>query len=108
MRAAMKKDKIQEALELLNEAAQQKKDDIYVLLGDKYEHLRDFFESAVENGETVAGQAKKKIVKGLHQEEKKIKEAVSSIDKKVRKQPWPVLGGVALGALVIGLVLGKK
>lgn len=107
MRTQIKKDKIQEALELLNEAAQGKKDEVFELLGDNYEHLKAFFESAAHNGEVLAGQTKKQIVKSLHEEEKMLKEVAADLDKKVHKEPWLFLGGVALGSLVLGLLLGR-
>lgn len=108
MRTQAKKDKIQEALELLNEAAVEKKEEVFGLLEDKYEHLKELFENAADNGEEIAGQAKRKIVKSLQDEEKKIKETAAQIDRKIHKEPWAFLGGVALGALVLGLMLGRK
>lgn len=91
MRTQIKKDKIEAALELLNAAAQEKKEEVFDVLGDKYEHLKEFFESAAHNGEAIAEQTKKQL------------------DKKVRKAPWAFLGGIALGSVVLGLILaGKK
>lgn len=108
MRAHMKRDKIQEALELLNEAAQGKKEEVLELFGNKYEHLKDFFQTTAHNGEVIAGQAKKKIIKNLYQEEKKIKSAAAHWNKKIHEEPWPVVSGVAIGALVLGLFLGHR
>ncbi len=108
MRTQIRKDKIEEALELLNDAAQEKKEEVFELLGDKYEHLKEFFESAANNGGAMAGQAKKQIVKSLHEEEKKLRETAAQWDKKIRKEPWAFLGSVALGSLVLGLILGRK
>ncbi len=108
MRTQIKKDKIQEALELLNEAAQGKKEEVFELLGDRYEYLKEFFESAAHNGEALAGQTKKQIVKSLQHEEKKLKEAAAHWDKKVHNEPWAFLGAVALGSLIFGLILGHK
>ena len=108
MRTQIRKDKIQEALELLNDAAQEKKDEVYELLGSKYESLKEVFENAAENGHELVGEAKKRIAKGLHAEEKKIKEIAAEMDKKIRRKPWVVLGSVALGSLVLGLIFGGK
>jgi len=108
MSTQIKKDKIQEALELLNEAAQGKKDEFFDLVGDKYEHLRDFFETAASSSEALAGQTRKQILRSLQQEEKKLKETAADWDKKVHKDPWAFLGGVALGSLVLGLILGHR
>lgn len=104
----MKKDKIEEALELLNEAAQGKKEEIFELLGDKYEHLKDFFQDIACNGEELAGQTKKQIVRSLHEEEKKLKETAADWDKKVRREPWLFIGGAALGSLILGMILSRK
>ena len=40
----VKRSKIQDALDLLNDAAQEKKEEVYELIGDKYESLRGLFE----------------------------------------------------------------
>jgi ElaB/YqjD/DUF883 family membrane-anchored ribosome-binding protein len=108
MKTQIKKDQIEEALELLNAAAQEKKEEVFELLGDKYEHLKEFFESAAHNGAAIAGRTKEQIAKSLHQEEKKLKEVAAELDEKVHKDPWAFMGGVALGSLVLGLILGRK
>ncbi len=108
MRTQIRKDKIQDALELLNEAAQGKKEEVFELLEDKYEHLKEIFESAASNGSAIVGDAKKQIFNSLHDEEKKLKEVATKWDKKVHKEPWMFLGGVALGSLVLGMILGHK
>ncbi len=108
MSERLKKDKIQEALELLNDAAREKKEEVAVLLSDKYECLKEIVGNMISDGETIAGQTQKKILKGLHQEEKKLKEVVEEWDEKIHKDPWLFLGGAALGSLMLGLILGRK
>lgn len=108
MRTHLKKDKIQEALELLNSAAQEKRDEIYEILGDKYEHLKEVVGTTMQNGHEIVGHAKKKVTKGLHAEERKLRQTAASLDKKIHKDPWMFLGGVALGSLAMGLFLGHK
>ncbi len=103
-----KKDKIHEALELLNEAAKEKKDEVYDVINAKYEHLREMFAGALENSQSVAEDAKKKLSKTLSAEEKKLRQIAAQCDKEVRKEPWTYIGGVALGALCLGLFLGRK
>ena len=108
MRTSTKKDKIQDALELLNEAAHDKKEEVYEMLQGKYTQLRDVFENVAENGHDIADNAKKKIVKELHAEEKKIKQVAANWDKKLHRDPWVYVGGAAFGSLVLGLILGRK
>ncbi len=103
-----KKDKIHEALELLNEAAKEKKDEVYGVINSKYEHLREMFAGAVETGQDFADDAKKNISKTLSAEEKKLKQIAAQWDKEVRKNPWTYIGGAALGSLCLGLLLGRK
>ena len=38
----------------------------------------------------------------------RIKEAASELDEQVHKNPWPYLGGVAIGALLLGFILGNS
>ena len=108
MRTQIKKDKITDALELLNDAAQEKKEEVFELVGDKYDHLKDFFGNIASNGKEMAGQTKKQIAKSLHEEEMKLKEAAGQWNKKAHKAPWVFLGAAALGALFLGLTLGHK
>ena len=104
----VKRNKIQDALDLLNDAAQEKKDEVYELIGDRYESLRELFETVLDRGQDVAVHAQKRIYKNLHEEEKKIRHAAVQWDKKVRQEPWKYLGGVAVGSLIFGLLLGRK
>lgn len=103
-----KKDKIQEALELLNEAAKEKKEEVHDVIGAKYEHLREMFSGALENGQAVAEEARKSLSKTLQAQEKKVKAAAAEWDKKIHKNPWAYVGGAALGSLVLGMILARK
>ncbi len=108
MRMHTKRNKIQDALELLNDAAQDKKHEVYEMIGDKYEFLREMFEETVHNGQSAAEHVQKRLAKGFHSEEKKIRDAAGQLGKKIKQDPWKVLGGVALGSLVVGLFLARR
>ena len=101
-------DKIHEALELLNEAAKDKKDELYEIVGDKYSDIKDLLTAKAGNGVAMMDSAKKRFTKGLHTEEKKIASKAHEIERNIRRNPWPYVGAAALGALVFGVFLGKK
>jgi len=97
----MSRGKIDEALELLNEAARDKKDEFKDMLTDKYAHIKQAI--------TVDTQKAKSLVKDVMVEgEEKIKQVVVNVDERVRKDPWAYVAGTAAVALVLGFLMGSK
>jgi ElaB/YqjD/DUF883 family membrane-anchored ribosome-binding protein len=92
--------KIDEALELLNEMAREKRSELRGMVSEKYGHLKAALGGA---GEDAEGQAREAFERG----EEKLTEFTSRIDENVHKNPWPYLGGTALGFLILGLLLGR-
>ena len=48
------------------------------------------------------------VKKKLAQGEEQLKEIVSTIDKQLHENPWPIVGGVAAGCLLLGFIMGKS
>lgn len=76
-------EKVKEALELLNEASGEKKDEILRKLRNVYADIKDAEERVVE----------------------KAQDAARDINVKVHNNPWPYVGAAALGGVVIGLLI---
>ncbi len=104
--------KISQALELLDEAAVDKKEEIRELLDDGFDQfkeavsdvgpgLRDSIQSSKEKVRYLADRAKDKTVE-------KTKEVSHAIDDNVRSNPWSYLGAAAGSGLVLGFLLGRK
>ena len=89
--------KISEALELLNEAAKEKKDELKGLMSNKYSHIRDVMSSGVEHAQEAILQGKEKV-----------KEIAIDVDKRVHKDPWIYIAGAAATSLLLGYLMGSK
>jgi ElaB/YqjD/DUF883 family membrane-anchored ribosome-binding protein len=109
---ATSNDKITEALKLLESTAKEKKDELRNLVVDKYAHLKDTFIDAEGSVKHHLDSVRKKATDAAEHardiSEEKAREIARTVDENVHKNPWPYLGGVAVGALLLGFVLGKK
>ena len=100
--------KIDEALHLLNEAAKEKKEELRQLLGEKYSHIKETLTEVALNNKEVLGRVKRITQDTLQDGQERIAEAAGEIDKQVRSNPWPYIGGVAAGALLLGFLMGSS
>ena len=103
-------EKITEALELLNEAAREKKDEVRDLISQKYRHLKESLASSDirHSLDSAKKSAVEAAAKAKNISEEKMKVLATEVDKNVHANPWPYVGGVAIGSLLLGYILGKK
>jgi ElaB/YqjD/DUF883 family membrane-anchored ribosome-binding protein len=92
--------RINEALELLNEVAKEKKAELQGMVSEKYGSLKAALGGA---GEKLEHEARETLAHGKQE----VKELASRIEDRVRQNPWPYLGGTALGFLLLGLFLAR-
>ncbi len=100
--------KFEEALQLLNDAAKEKKDEIQNLLGDKYTDIRKVIEQAASKGQKNLKRAQRVAGEWIEEGEETLRDVASEVDERVHENPWPYLGGVAIGALLLGFILGSS
>ena len=105
-------EKISEALKLLEEAAKDKKTELQNILKGKYNYLKEALgEKEHDVVQTLAAAKKRAMEAAMYAKEvggDKAKEIASEVDQQVRENPWPYIGGVAIGALLIGYILGRN
>lgn len=104
--------KLTEALELLNEAAREKKNEIRNLISDRASAIqgamKDAVQGAVTEGKEHLKTAEHQVRDVFQEGEEKLEKTVRAADKAVRKSPWKFIGAAALGALTFGFLLGNS
>lgn len=92
--------KISEALELLNEVAKDKQAELRDMVSDQYGNLM-----AALGG--IAEKAQQQARETYEQGKEKLLDLASDVDASVHKNPWPYVGGAALGSLILGYFLAR-
>ncbi len=104
--------KIEEALNLLSEAAREKKSELMGLISDRYSDLKDaFFSGKSSVGQAISDTTRQyadRIRQASHMGQERARDMVAMLDENVHQSPWGYIGGVALGALILGFILGRK
>jgi ElaB/YqjD/DUF883 family membrane-anchored ribosome-binding protein len=100
--------KIDEALQLLNEAARDKKDELRRLLGEKYLNIKDALTEVAMSNKDVLEDVKRMAADRIAEGREKVEEVISDVDTKVRQNPWPYIGGAAAAALLVGYIMGSS
>ncbi|MBF0511433.1 MAG: hypothetical protein HQL13_03795 [Candidatus Omnitrophica bacterium] len=63
--------------------------------------------SSIEDGEFKLRNALEEAEKRLKQGYEQATKLASDIDKKTKENPWPVVVGVGISCLLLGLLIGK-
>lgn len=105
-------EKLADALKMLEDAAKEKKNELQNMIKGKYSHLKDALIDKEEDITHALLAAKKQALKAAAQASEigteRAKELAAEVDEQVRENPWPYIGGVALGSLLIGYILGRS
>lgn len=93
--------RINEALELLNAVARDRKTELQSAIQGKYAELR-----SVVTGFT--DEVKARGTESLEAGKQKVEEVATDIDQSVRRNPYAFIGGAALVGLVVGMLISHS
>lgn len=100
--------KITEAFELLNEAAKEKKSEMKELMTDRYSHIKQAVLEGTTQGKQILEKAQHVAKEAIAGAGETVKKTATKVDKSVRENPWPYVGGVAVASLILGFFMGSK
>lgn len=110
------KQRIDAALDLLEEAAKEKSDELREHVGTRYSNIRHLFVNGSESHLNATKQklqdtiqkSEEKLNEALERSNKVLKESVGKVDKNLHENPMPYLGTVAIFGLAVGFLLGRR
>lgn len=96
----------------LHEVGGDPDDEFAHLLTENYQYPRSPFVETEAKAPQQFGSAGPKIRQAATQikdaSSERYRAMVEAVDESVHKNPWPYIGGVAVGALLLGFILGRK
>jgi len=93
--------RINEALELLNSVARDKKTELEAAVRDKYTDFKSLVSA-------MSDQAKTRAAEKLEVGKQKIVDVAGDIDQRAHRNPWGFVAGAALAGLLLGLLLSRS
>lgn len=105
-----KKQKLQEALQILEDAARDTKDDFKTILKDRYSNLKDEFrELADDIGlDDQVERITKRASKFYKQSKQAARDSVATIDNSVRDNPWTYIASSLAAGFLVGFLVGRR
>ncbi|MBI3622439.1 MAG: hypothetical protein HY208_09675 [Nitrospirae bacterium] len=93
--------RINEALELLNEVAKDKRVELSKVIAVRYGNLKSMLESMGEHIRQESAEA-------YHRGKDKVVGAAKEVDESVHKHPWVYIAGTAMTTLFLGYLFGRS
>jgi ElaB/YqjD/DUF883 family membrane-anchored ribosome-binding protein len=99
-------EKINRALQLLDEVAQEKKEAVSQLINEKYSNIKEMMNQTSESYKEVIEKAKQSLAETMVHGEERYKDIVATFDKKIHTDPWPYVIITSIVCLISGLIIG--
>ena len=100
--------KITEALEVLNEAAIDKADELGKLCATKYKELHKAVTAAEHEVVEGVRHGSRRLAELRDAAADEVKETAHNVNRQAHEHPWAAMAPAAAGALAIGFLVGRK
>lgn len=100
--------KIDEALSLLNEAAKGQKDELSAIISEKYSNLKGSLTDLESKAEDRAEDGLDRLKELREAATEQAKNAAGEVDRRAHEDPWKTFGWTVLGALAVGVLIGRR
>ena len=72
------------------------------------EKVKNYTQATLEQGEDRLKNALSEAEKKVRQGQEQVTKWAEDINKRTHDNPWPIVAGVGMGCLLLGLILGKS
>jgi len=72
------------------------------------ENVKNNVRSDLEEGEANVRKAAETVGKKIKRSQNDVLERVTEIDRQAHENPWPLIAGVGVSCLLLGILLGKS
>jgi ElaB/YqjD/DUF883 family membrane-anchored ribosome-binding protein len=93
--------RINEALDLLNDVAKDKRHELSEMISTKYGNLKSMLESYGREYSETYRTSKERIKEG-------VRDKAKEMDESVHENPWSYIAGVAMVAVLLGFIFGRS
>ena len=93
--------RINEALELLNAVAKDKREELSKIIAVRYGNLKSILQHLEERIQHESAEV-------YHRGKETVIGAAKNVDESVHKHPWPYIAGAALTTLFLGYLFGRS
>ncbi|HVK62022.1 MAG TPA: hypothetical protein VM432_10745 [Bdellovibrionales bacterium] len=102
-----------DAIDALDEAMNsQAAPDLNATVSAGFDDLKSAFRENTQAGAEYASRmidsAKRELSDNFDEVSKRAKIAADDVDRSVRANPWPFIGGAAVGMLALGFLIGRR
>ncbi|HMQ10737.1 MAG TPA: hypothetical protein PKC21_07475 [Oligoflexia bacterium] len=104
---ANKVTSIRKALDILNEAKEEKKDEIQKMISQEYKEIKSVVDEIKPKVQYKAAQIQDDMMQAVNHVNKKVTDLKNEVDQKTKENPWKAVGIASAAAFVVGMLVTR-